>query len=125
MRLAGVVKERTVVELDDVRVAGAVMLEAGAVVPLLPAAARFPCPLRTLTGIPCPLCGMTTSVVSTLHLRLDDALVSAPAGVVAVVVAVVLVATWGRWRRVALPRWILPAVLGAMLLYQLYRFSTV
>jgi hypothetical protein len=26
-----------------------------------------PCPLRTLTGVPCPCCGMTTAAVSLVH----------------------------------------------------------
>ena len=31
------------------------------------------CPLRLLTGLPCPVCGMTRSFVYTLHGRLGDA----------------------------------------------------
>jgi hypothetical protein len=31
------------------------------------------CPFRLMTGLPCPLCGMTRSFVYTVHGRLDDA----------------------------------------------------
>src|SRR5438128_6935443 len=58
----------------DLRTAAALMLPTAVVLPLLPGHAGFPCPLRTLTGIPCPLCGMTTSVEDTVRLRLHDAL---------------------------------------------------
>jgi hypothetical protein len=29
----------------------------------------LPCPLRTLTGVPCPFCGMTTATVAITHGR--------------------------------------------------------
>ena len=48
----------------DLRISGGLMLGAAAVLPLLPIEPGFACPLRTWTGIPCPLCGMTTSVVA-------------------------------------------------------------
>ena len=63
----------TELEVRDLRVAGAAMLGAAAVLPLLPGAPGLVCPLRALTGVPCPLCGMTTSVESILQLRLGEA----------------------------------------------------
>lgn len=113
----------TTVEVDarDLRVAGAVMLGAGALLPLLPDGVAVPCPLRTLTGIPCPLCGMTTSVVATVHLRLDDALAANPAGVAAVAVAVALLALRPERLRIRAP-FVLFALV-AMWMFELHRFS--
>ena len=92
------------------RWAGGAMLGAGLVLTRLPAGAGLPCPLRAITGVPCPLCGMTTSVKSTLAGHLGDAVAANPAGVVAVVVALVLLAV--RPERIPvppLPRWSPPS----------------
>ena len=111
-----------VVHLDEARVAAAVMLGVAAVGPLLPGAIGLPCPLRALTGIPCPLCGMTTSVMATVHLHLGAAAAATPAGIVAVVLAIVLL-VGPRRTSVAAPAWLAPSVLAVMWLYQLFRLS--
>src|SRR4051794_33769836 len=90
--------------LRDLRSAGGLMLGAAALWPALPVHPGFACPLRTLTGIPCPLCGMTTSVVACVHLDLHAAVAANPAGPIAV-----LVALWLLWRRPATLR--LPTIL--------------
>jgi hypothetical protein len=77
-------------DVADSRGAAAVLLAAGALLPFLPGHAGLPCPLRTLTGVPCPLCGMTTSVEATLHGHPAAALAANPAGPAAVLVALVL-----------------------------------
>jgi hypothetical protein len=110
-----------VVELADLRLAGGLMLVAGAVLPLIPGHPGLPCPLRTLTGVPCPLCGMTTSVTATVHLDVGKALTANPAGVLAVVAAAGLLVAW-RARRVLLPGWALPLGLALMWLFELHRF---
>lgn len=112
----------TRVDLHDLRVAGALMLAAAAVRPLLPGPGGIPCPLRSLTGIPCPLCGMTTSVTAVVHLDPVRALVANPAGVLAVLVAIGLL-VFHRRRHVTLPVWVLPAGLGLMWIWQLFRFG--
>lgn len=99
------------------------MLAVAAVLALVPGHPGLPCPLRTLTGVPCPLCGMTTSVEATVHLRLGDALAANPAGVLAVVVAIVLLIR----RPTTVPVW-LPAIfvlLAAMWVFELHRFGFV
>ena len=82
------------------------------------------CLFRRLTGIPCPLCGMTTSVTAAVHLHLGPALAANPAGVAAVAVAVVILAL-PRLRRVRVPSWLAPVVLALMWAYELVRFRLV
>ncbi|HEX2047474.1 MAG TPA: DUF2752 domain-containing protein [Acidimicrobiales bacterium] len=115
-------RARTTVDLHDVRIAGAVMLGAAALAPVLPGPDGVPCPLRGLTGVPCPLCGMTTSVTAAVHLDPLTALAATPAGVLAVVAAVALLA-FRRWRRVTVPVWAFPAALAAMWTWQLVRLG--
>lgn len=114
---------RRPVELDpaDIRGAAFAMLVAGATLPLLPGRPGIACPLRRLTGIPCPLCGMTTSVEQALRLHLHAAAVANPAGLFAVLLAIVLIVR--RPHRLAVPVLLLPVLLAAMWLFELHRFS--
>ena len=98
------------------------MLAAAAVRPLIPGQPGLPCPFRAITGIPCPLCGLTTSVTEAVHLRLGEALAVTPAGVVAVVLAVALLLARRR-ESVSVPSWLIPTTLALMWTYQLFRFS--
>ena len=109
------------VDASDLRRAGAAMLLAGAVLPVLPGHPHLFCPLRTLTGVPCPLCGMTTSVEATMHLRLDRAMAANPAGVILVGLAVFLLLRRPASVRVSLP--LLTVGLALMWAFELFRFG--
>lgn len=52
--------------------------------------ASLPCPLRAATGVPCPLCGSTTSAVALVRGRLGEALAASPLLVVAAVATAVV-----------------------------------
>jgi hypothetical protein len=105
----------------DLRYAAAAGVTAGVALPLFPVHLPFACPLRASTGVPCPLCGMTTSVTETVRLDLGAAVAATPAGVAAVSAALVVLLV--RPRRVSIPAPLPYVVLGCMWLYQLYRFS--
>lgn len=109
------------IDLRDLRVAGSAMLFLAATLPLVPGYPGVPCLLRTFTGVPCPFCGMSTSVKETVRLHLRDAWAANPAGIVAVVVAVTLIAL--RPSRARFPALLIPTVLAAMWIFQLFRFS--
>jgi hypothetical protein len=128
MAMAGVDRWRAtagahdlVLDSNDLRVTAGAMLGAALLHPLLGDGAGFACPLRTVTGIPCPLCGMTTSVVATVHGNIVDALAANPAGIVAVIVA--LIVLFARPCRIAIPLPFALLGLAAMWVFELFRFS--
>jgi Protein of unknown function (DUF2752) len=98
------------------------MLGAGLMLPLLPGHAGLPCPLRTLTGVPCPLCGMTTSVEDTLHFDLRGAAGANPGGLGIVAAAFALLA-YRPARLVRVPAAVLGMIGVALWLFELHRFG--
>ena len=111
-------------DTSDLRKVGGLMLVAAAALPALPVHPPLLCPLKTITGIPCPFCGMTTSVEATVHLHFGDAVAATPAGVLLVVAAIVFLV-----RRpaaaVRVPLAVVFAVLALMWAFQLHRFGFV
>jgi hypothetical protein len=110
-----------VVELRDARIAGIALLAAGAAISATGVHPALGCPLRALTGVPCPLCGMTTSVEATLQGEPGAALATNPAGLVAVVAALLLLVV--RLPRIVVPRAVLIGILGGMWIFELHRFG--
>ena len=110
-----------VLELRELRQAGVVLIGSALALPLLPGHPGVVCPLRALTGVPCPLCGMTTSVVDSAHGDVSGALAASPAGLAAVLLAAALLIV--RPKRVAVPWIAVVASVTGMWLYQLHRFG--
>lgn len=98
------------------------MLGAAAAFAMAPGDQGLPCPLRAATGVPCPFCGMTTSVVAVVRLDVASAWEANPAGIIAVVTAVLLVLV-RRPAELPVPWWLIGAATAAMWLFQLQRFA--
>jgi hypothetical protein len=119
---AGRIRTTWNVDVAGPRWAGASMVGLGLVLPHLPHNPCLPCPLRTLTGVPCPLCGMTTAVkaVCTGHVRASIA--ANPFGLVAVAVAVALLVRPGV-RSVRVPVMLVVAAAATSWVWELHRFG--
>lgn len=100
---------------------GGAMLAAAAVLPALPGSPGLPCPLRTITGIPCPFCGMTTSVEATVHFQFGDALAANPAGILLVIVAIALIVV--RPKSIPVPMTLGVIAIALMWVFELQRFG--
>jgi uncharacterized protein DUF2752 len=111
-------------DVADARGAAAALLGAGTALAFAPGHAGPPCPLRTLTGVPCPLCGMTTSVEATLHGHPLAAIGANPAGPLLVLGAIALLVRRPT-NALRLPLAAVAAVLAALWLYELYRFALI
>jgi hypothetical protein len=111
------------IDLKPLRVAGAGMLAVAAVRPWLPATIGPPCPLRTVTGIPCPFCGMTRGVTAIVHGNFSAAFGFNPGAFLVVAMALVLLVAW-RWQRVRIPMWAVFVFFAALWSFQLFKYAT-
>ena len=113
----------------DVRLATAFAAASAGLVSLAPPIGPL-CPLRRLTGIPCPLCGLTSAAIALGHGHPVDAVLASP-----LIVIVVAFAVWAflparvrprsenrKASRVAPGRTATVAAFGLAWLYQLARF---
>ena len=113
----------TEVELRPWRLAGLALVPAALVLSVSPVNPVPPCPLRTLTGIPCPFCGATRGVIAAVHGHLGQALTFNPASLLVLVLAVLLVVGW-RIERVRIPVWLITVVVALLWAYQMFKYST-
>jgi len=97
------------------------MLLVALVRPMIPLQSGVLCPLRAVTGIPCPMCGMTTSVIATTHFDFGGAFAANPAGILAVATACYLLVRRPLRLRVSLP--MVSVALAAMWLFELNRYG--
>lgn len=121
--LAGTLTETKELELRPLRVAGLALVPAALVLSVSPYDPVPPCPLRTLTGIPCPLCGSTRGVIAAVHGHIGHALALNPASIGVLVLALLLVAGW-RVERVRIPVWVIATVFAVLWAYQLFKYGT-
>jgi hypothetical protein len=115
--------DTTEIQLAPVRTAGLLLVPAAVALSLSPFDPVPPCPLRALTGVPCPLCGSTRGVVAAVHGQVGDALALNPASIGVLVIALLLVAGW-RVERVRIPVWTIVAVFAVLWGYQLFKYGT-
>ena len=123
IRLPETFSDTTTFDLKAMRGVGAAMLGIAAVRPLVPFEFVPPCPLRTLTGIPCPLCGMTRGVTAAVHAQFGKALFLNPGSIVVVAAAIFLLVAW-RSKRITIPVWLIVVVLALMWSWQLFKYAT-
>jgi uncharacterized protein DUF2752 len=113
---------RVTFDLRDIRGAALALLAAGSTLPLLPGHGGLPCPLRTLTGIPCPFCGTTTSVEATLRGHPVAALEANPVGPFLVLAAIGLLIHRPR-DLLHVPLALVVVVVAGMWIFELNRFG--
>lgn len=113
----------TEIELQPLRAAGLLLVPVAIALSILPVDPIPPCPLRTLTGIPCPLCGSTRGVIAAVHGQVGHALALNPASIAVLVLAVLLVVGW-RVERIRVPVWGIVAVFALLWSYQMFKYAT-
>jgi len=119
--------DTTDVDLRPLRVGALGLVPAAFVVGHLPVHVVPACPLRTLTGIPCPLCGSTRGVIAAVHGHIGHALALNPASLAVLVLAAALTLGWALgWRieRVRIPVWFIVTVFAVLWSYQLFKYAT-
>ena len=121
-----VLTRSTEVDLRPLRWGAAALVPAAVVLSVLPFSPVPPCPLRTITGVPCPLCGSTRGVIAAVHGHLGQALTLNPASLLTILLAVALLATWRvpKLARIRIPVWVVAGVFAALWSYQLFKYAT-
>jgi hypothetical protein len=97
-----------------VRIVAGGLLGAAVVLPALPTHLALGCPLRTATGVPCPLCGMTRACITAVHGHLGASLAFNPAGILVVLAAIVALVRPQWLTRLRAPAWLAVAAVSAL-----------
>ena len=107
--------------LERLRLPAIGLLGASVALAHLPESVGVPCPLRTLTGVPCRFCGTTTALRQLAGGHLLASLAVAPFGIVLALLCL-LVALGRLPSRISVSLWVLVPVLGAEWVFELVRF---
>jgi hypothetical protein len=110
-------------DLKGLRVAALAMVVAGLAYRLGTLPDVVLCPLRRVTGVPCPFCGATRSVGAAVQGDLGASLALNPVGLMIIVATVALLIAW-RWRRIAIPAWTVVGFFALLWSYQLFKYAT-
>ena len=102
------------VETQTARRLSVALAGAGALYAISPVHPPIPCPLRSLTGIPCPLCGMTRAVTAAFRADFIDSLRFNPGGLLLIGLAIAVLMTRSPRQQLRVATWILPVVLAAL-----------
>ena len=89
-------------------------MAAAAILPVLPVHPPLACPLRAITGIPCPLCGMTRACVAAAHGHLGASLVFNPGGLLVMLFALTALVRPQWLVRARPPTWLMVCALGVL-----------
>lgn len=103
----------------DLRIAAGALVGAAALWPILPLHPPLACPMRTLTGIPCPFCGMTRACVAAVHGHLGASLSFNPGGVVVVLLALTALLRPQLLVRTRPSLWLIGVTLGVLWLWNI------
>jgi hypothetical protein len=101
----------------DLRIGAGALVGAAAIWPALPLHPPLACPMRAITGIPCPVCGMTRACVAAVHGHLGASLAFNPAGLAVMLVACVALIRPQWLMRLTPPLWLTIGTFGALWLW--------
>jgi hypothetical protein len=103
----------------ELRIGAAALVSAAAIWPALPLHPPLACPMRAITGIPCPVCGMTRACVAAVHGHLGASLTFNPAGVLVMLIAGIALIRPVWLVRAKPPLWLMIGALGALWLWNI------
>lgn len=117
----------------NLRFLGVGMVVGGALMTALPATNVILCPLRAITGVPCPFCGMTTGTLALARGDMVGSIAANPAAIVLVVAVLLAFVPVSARRALAAigatvprpPPWLVWVMLAPLWLWQLARFGLI
>jgi hypothetical protein len=104
------------------RVVG-LLVALATLIPLVPGYPGITCPLRALTGVPCPFCGTTTSCRELLQMDIPASFLANPVGILTI--AALFFIAFARRPHLRVPVLLLIGLPAVLWVFQLHRFALV